>query len=626
MNESSDLFNKNLESSYFSDSQSNGSNSENVKNCKDKYSSVNEFSIKLPRSKQNKILRKKLKNNLNFCYGNSLETTTDLSDKSQNSILNEIATQNLNDNLQNDLNFDLLESGKPTALTVLDFETILDANNLDEINFLKTEENGNYFFSAEDNLDTDNYENDEMLLKCENQILNNHNLIDNIVIVNEHRDNMLEADQNDLEKSNANDKQSFNSDEVAFGDNLIDEEKSISSSFDQQFSNERYEKKDNTLNSHIDINLNSSNKNKILLSESSLQSKINFDEIKDDEVVKNFNGLDVKSEYLTTDNLHFSENFFDIANNEADGNQTCLDFISKKKFELFSSIANNKVPINGFIKELSTKDETKLSNEDFIGYQRLNDFLNENSNSKTEHVSSQSKANLCENSYQNYGLENYVLLYNDDDNSETTSNRDSKKVLSNKEEIKFKDTNFLNSLYSLTKNIDQISSCNLKKRALQIDCTETSKSRKHKASYCISNPFSKECLIPLPGTLASSQNIFIDNKNFIKRRNQRERIRVKSVNDGFERLRKHLPTDYEQYLDQTNYSNCFFNNLNNSNNSSESINDLELKTTPNCSNSSSSSTTSNTSNSSNKERRLSKVETLRLAINYIKHLQNILSS
>lgn len=56
---------------------------------------------------------------------------------------------------------------------------------------------------------------------------------------------------------------------------------------------------------------------------------------------------------------------------------------------------------------------------------------------------------------------------------------------------------------------------------------------------------------------------------FIHKRNERERQRVRCVNDGYARLRDHLPREFE-------------------------------------------------------DKRLSKVETLRAAINYIKHLENLL--
>lgn len=65
---------------------------------------------------------------------------------------------------------------------------------------------------------------------------------------------------------------------------------------------------------------------------------------------------------------------------------------------------------------------------------------------------------------------------------------------------------------------------------------------------------------------------YLDTGNFIRRRNERERARVRNVNEGFERLRDALPLTSTQ-----------------------------------------------------RDKRLSKVETLRLAINYIRHLQAILN-
>lgn len=85
------------------------------------------------------------------------------------------------------------------------------------------------------------------------------------------------------------------------------------------------------------------------------------------------------------------------------------------------------------------------------------------------------------------------------------------------------------------------------------------------------DPFRPECLIPLPGYLEGGC-LGLDSRTFVRRRNERERTRVRNVNDGFERLRQHLP---------------YFRN-------------------------------------SNQEKRLSKVETLREAINYINHLQSLL--
>lgn len=83
------------------------------------------------------------------------------------------------------------------------------------------------------------------------------------------------------------------------------------------------------------------------------------------------------------------------------------------------------------------------------------------------------------------------------------------------------------------------------------------------------DPFSDSCRIPLPGSLDGP---FVDCGTYVRRRNERERARVRSVNEGFERLRAHLPFDTEN----------------------------------------------------NQQQRLSKAETLHCAIQYINHLQSIL--
>ncbi|VDN51202.1 unnamed protein product [Dracunculus medinensis] len=80
------------------------------------------------------------------------------------------------------------------------------------------------------------------------------------------------------------------------------------------------------------------------------------------------------------------------------------------------------------------------------------------------------------------------------------------------------------------------------------------------------SPFAPEARVPLQSEL--------DEANFgtaVWKRNERERFRVRCVNDGYERLREHLPL-------------------------------------------------------SDGNRRISKVDTLRLAIRYIKHLEAILNS
>ncbi|KAI4904614.1 hypothetical protein NFI96_001482 [Prochilodus magdalenae] len=73
--------------------------------------------------------------------------------------------------------------------------------------------------------------------------------------------------------------------------------------------------------------------------------------------------------------------------------------------------------------------------------------------------------------------------------------------------------------------------------------------------------------LPFPGHLAMYDYSF--EPAFIRKRNERERQRVRCVNEGYARLREHLPQEFE-------------------------------------------------------DKRLSKVETLRAAISYIKHLQNLL--
>lgn len=81
-----------------------------------------------------------------------------------------------------------------------------------------------------------------------------------------------------------------------------------------------------------------------------------------------------------------------------------------------------------------------------------------------------------------------------------------------------------------------------------------------------SDPFSPLCMIPLPVAFG----IDAIEPAFVRKRNERERERVKCVNDGYARLKEHLPLP-------------------------------------------------------NKDKRISKVETLRRAIDYIRHLESLLS-
>ncbi|KAL4641027.1 achaete-scute4-like [Arapaima gigas] len=75
--------------------------------------------------------------------------------------------------------------------------------------------------------------------------------------------------------------------------------------------------------------------------------------------------------------------------------------------------------------------------------------------------------------------------------------------------------------------------------------------------------------VPFPGPLSVYDYSF--EPTFIRKRNERERQRVRCVNEGYARLREHLPQEFE-------------------------------------------------------DKRLSKVETLRAAISYIKHLQALLEA
>ncbi|KAK2146232.1 hypothetical protein LSH36_623g02011 [Paralvinella palmiformis] len=81
------------------------------------------------------------------------------------------------------------------------------------------------------------------------------------------------------------------------------------------------------------------------------------------------------------------------------------------------------------------------------------------------------------------------------------------------------------------------------------------------------NPFSPYCRIPLPSPFGPYEYGF--EPAFIRKRNERERERVRCVNEGYQRLRQHLPIE-------------------------------------------------------GKDKRISKVETLRAAIRYIEHLQAVL--
>uniref|UniRef100_A0A8R1E982 BHLH domain-containing protein n=1 Tax=Caenorhabditis japonica TaxID=281687 RepID=A0A8R1E982_CAEJA len=104
------------------------------------------------------------------------------------------------------------------------------------------------------------------------------------------------------------------------------------------------------------------------------------------------------------------------------------------------------------------------------------------------------------------------------------------------------------------------------------------------------NPFDPEATVPLPLEL---EDQFGPYSSSVWKRNERERCRVRNVNDGYERLRKHLPVRMEKAHIVSTTIFLF-------------------------------KATTNTNIS--REKRISKVDTLRLAIRYIRHLDNLLKN
>ena len=139
------------------------------------------------------------------------------------------------------------------------------------------------------------------------------------------------------------------------------------------------------------------------------------------------------------------------------------------------------------------------------------------------------------------------------------------------------------------------------------------------------DPFSFECRIPLPGVFGGEFG-YLDSRQFVRKRNERERTRVRNVNEGFERLRSHLPPQTHVLL---GCSQCGAGAYGSPEYDIEAVlagncvNNGPVSNLSNCCNcNSASNAEAELGNGSNgKDRRLSKVETLRLAIAYIKHLQ-----
>ena len=156
------------------------------------------------------------------------------------------------------------------------------------------------------------------------------------------------------------------------------------------------------------------------------------------------------------------------------------------------------------------------------------------------------------------------------------------------------------------------------------DSSSNSSSYKNPLRRGVNNsPFSPHCRIPLPDFTFGFNNgggannglllaHHLDTGTFIRRRNERERTRVRNVNEGFERLRAHLPP-----LFTPSGMSCSSNSGGGGRGRSSSREREGSRK---------SNLTTSTSTSTAESRRLSKVETLRLAIAYIKQLQEALRS
>lgn len=155
------------------------------------------------------------------------------------------------------------------------------------------------------------------------------------------------------------------------------------------------------------------------------------------------------------------------------------------------------------------------------------------------------------------------------------------------------------------------------------------------------DPFSAECRIPLPGMLNGSGYIGPDSRSFVRKRNERERTRVRNVNDGFERLRNRLPAHAHVLL---GCSSCGISSIDRPHTQPQGATlpayidgrtdflgyfagfdaDGSLIGSTACSGCGAEAEAEPEMINGGKDRRLSKVETLRLAIAYIKHLQKML--
>ena len=538
---------------------------------------------------------------------NDLHNLDDEDLKLKNSIKEENLKKDLNDNLIDHL----LNSEDVDCIDCITELDILEAadhslSNLESIgNLVENIDN-----LKEANRDQSNLEDllkkeeanfyEEMLIKNENSFVDAHLVLNNNIMFNEQANDF----QVNLSKQIEEDKTNFNS-------------------YTNEFNcNDGLE-----LSKSIDEKLIEFNKFNII-------SSTSFNQINCSALQSNTGNLPNLCNDLNVE-CNFEMNINNESNDENNDLNNLIDYNEElSELSVPDNLQLNETLLNALLTK-QVSNQNSLLRKKVSSSSALNSITNRLSNGENEDCFSKlNQQNLIFIKNTNLAISNgdeFNLQETNLDHSKTLINKLDKNlaIQTNSLTTTTSSSNCLNSLYTLANNINQFSSSIMNHQTLNLNSNLSTSIKNDDAdknrrianltnlkanlnsnlsmklkSSC--NPFSASCRIPLPGTTASDQNMYIDNRNFIKRRNQRERIRVKSVNEGFDRLRKHLPIDYEQYLDQ----NCL-NHSQNSNHSNNEQNEIYSK--------------DNYSNASNKERRLSKVETLRLAVNYIKFLSSLLN-